>query len=106
MNEILIRLSEIEEKADEILRDAMEQKDAGNVRLERAMRELDEEYDRREAEAVGGLRERLAAEMEQRLTRMREQNERATQEFAERFAREKETLADGIVRRVTSQNGR
>ena len=37
---------------------------------------------------------------------MREQNERATQEFAERFAREKETLADGIVRRVTSQNGR
>lgn len=106
MNEILIRLSEIEEKADAILRDAVEQKDAGNVRLERAMRELDGEYDRREAEAVGGLRERLAAEMEQRLTQMRGQNERAAQEFVERFAREKEALADGIVSRVTSGNGR
>ena len=69
MNAIITKLNEIEEKAELILRDAGEKKDA--LQLEEQKREIDAAYDRKEAEAMQRLEEQLTAGAKQKLEELR-----------------------------------
>lgn len=100
MNEILTRLSEIEEKAETILCDASAQKEGLSAQLEQEMKKLDEMYDQMERESMRQLEEMLVADKQRKLSEMREKNETAEKAFEMRFEREKEQFVEQILQRV------
>ena len=100
MNKIITKLNEIEEKANAILSDAKERQEQLNAQLEREKREIDAKYDRMETEAVEGLKQRLAAEAEVELARMRERNREAAEQLDHTYESEREQLAEEIVGRI------
>ncbi len=100
MNAIITKLNEIEEKAEMILRDAGERKDALSVQLEERKREIDAAYDRKEAEAMQRLEEQLTAGAKQKLDELRKQEKEAADALVLKFSEEKEQLAEQIMQRV------
>ncbi len=104
MNEVLNRLSEIEEQADAILCAAAEKKETMNLQLTRELEELARFYDRQEQETVEQQKEQRVAELKQRLTELEEKNRAAKEVFTERFDDEKELLAEQLVRRILGED--
>lgn len=104
MNEVLNRLSEIEEQADAILCAAAEKKETMNLQLTRELEELARFYDRQEQETVEQQKEQRVAELKQRLTELEEKNRAAKEAFTERFDDEKELLAEQLVRRILGED--
>ncbi len=100
MNAIITKLNEIEEKAEMILRDAGERKDALSVQLEERKWEIDAAYDRKEAEAMQRLEEQLTAGAKQKLDELRKQEKEAADALVLKFSEEKEQLAEQIMQRV------
>lgn len=100
MNEIITKLNEIEEKAENILRDARARKDELSVQLEQDKRRIDAEYDKMEAEAMQQLEERLTAEAKEKIAQLQAKKKETADMFDAKFSEEKERLAEQILQRV------
>lgn len=100
MNEIITKLNEIEEKAEAILRDAQVRKEELTAQLERDKQAIDEAQEKRETEMMQKLREELTAEAQEKTRELHRREKEAAEAFEERFAQEKEALAEQILQRV------
>lgn len=100
MNEIITKLNEIEEKAQAILCDATATKDELALQLEQEKKKVDAKQNQIEREAMQQLEEQLRAEAKQKVTKLQEDNKRASEALDAMFSDKKEQLAEEILLRV------
>lgn len=103
MNEIITKLNEIEEKADAMLSDAKNQKEQLAAKLERQKQLLDEKYAAMEKEKMKQLKEQLKKAAQEEIAREKKETEQAIIQLAERFEKEKESMAEEIFQRIIAQ---
>lgn len=100
MNEVITRLNEIEEKAQAILSDTKDRKEEMLRQLELDKKELAGRYQTLERQKAAALRERLAAETDERLSGVKREYEEAARQMEEEFERKKEALAEEVFQRI------
>lgn len=100
MNEIITKLNEIEEKADAILFDAKSRKAQMLERLEQDKQEIDEKYERLEAEAVRELEIQLRADAGAQVEALREKSRAEAKQLDDAFEARKEQLAEELLKRI------
>lgn len=102
MNEIIRKLSEIEENAGTMISGAKDRSEQLKGQLAEDMRLLDEKYRKQEAEELERRKQELSAQAEAEVEAVRQQYAAGMERLTEQFSREKDRMAQEILERLTA----
>ncbi|MGN0141401.1 MAG: hypothetical protein ACI4AD_04185 [Roseburia sp.] len=102
MNEIIRKLSEIEENAGTMISGAKNRSEQLKGQLAEDMRLLDEKYRKQEAEELERRKQELSAKAEAEVEAVRQQYAAGMERLTEQFSGEKDRMAQEILERLTA----
>lgn len=100
MEDIINKLAEIEAAASHIMEDVAEQKKQLALEYDREVQDFDQAIDEETQEKNAGIRERLEAQMKEKLARQEAETARALAEMEKHYEACHTALAEKIYNRI------